>query len=63
MNIYPQVYTDENPIRMDSICKANEQKKARLNRALQKQFALRFARTAHFELGIGNLGLDQFNIG
>ena len=48
---------------IDSICKANEQKKARFNRAWQKQFTLRFARTSHFELGIGNLGLDEFNIG
>ncbi len=63
MNFYPQVYTDENPMRIEAICKANEQKKARFNRAWQKRFALRFARTAHFELGIGNLGLDEFNIG
>lgn len=63
MNFYPQVYTNENPMLMDSIGKTNEQKKARLNRAWQKQFALRFVRTMHLELGIGNFGLDEFNIG
>jgi hypothetical protein len=27
MNFYPQVYTGENPMRMDAICKANSKKK------------------------------------
>lgn len=63
-NFYPQVYTDHEIEKSWLFLKKKRLKKSPVEPGLEESgLSSGFDRTAHFELGISNLCLDEFNIG